>query len=247
VIAAAPLLNLHHSDMPGETLPNALELRAVRCTRNGVHVGPVSVGIPADRFTVFRGAEGSGTELLLRILGLLETADQGEVFVKGKCLSIMDEEMLAELRRRHFGYLFAAPFLLPAFTVLENVVMPMFKVLDSGPAEARLRAEELLRFVGVEQYEQAPAGELSFFEQRCVALARALATEPAVLLVENFDAELPFEQQRQFARLLRETCQRWRTTIVATVSPTWMPAAGDHVFEVTRGNLELAPAPLPQS
>lgn len=233
--------------MPGETVPNALELRAVRCTRNGVHIGPVNVGVPAHRLTVLRGADGSGKELLLRILGLLETADQGEVFVEGKCLSRIGEESLAELRRRHFGYLFAAPFLLPAFTALENVVMPMFKVLDANPTEARLRAEELLRFAGVEQYEQEPAGDLPFFEQRCVALARALATEPAVLLVENFDAELSFDQQRQFSRLLREACQRWRNTVIATVSPTWMAAAGDHVFEVTRGKLELAPAPLPQS
>ena len=93
---------------------------------------PRTRSIPAHQLTVFRGANGSGKEMLLRICGLLETADQGELLVQNRSISEFDETSLAELRRRHIGYLFAAPFLLQAFTVIENVVMPMFKVLDSG-------------------------------------------------------------------------------------------------------------------
>jgi lipoprotein-releasing system ATP-binding protein len=233
--------------MPGDSDSNALELRAVRYARMSVNVGPVNATAPKGQFTVFRGALSSGKELFLRILGLLETADQGEVLVEGKCVRELDEPALTELRRRHFGYLFAAPFLLPAFTVMENVVMPMFKLLDSGPSEARMRAEQLLAFVGAGQYEQERAGDLPLFEQRCVALARALATDPAVLLVEDLDAELRIDQQQHFSKLLRSACQRWRITVVATTSPAWVAGPGDLVYEVAGGRVEMAPAPLSQS
>ncbi|RYD74448.1 MAG: ATP-binding cassette domain-containing protein [Verrucomicrobiaceae bacterium] len=233
--------------MPRKPVPNALELRAVRCMRKGIRMGPADASVPAGGLTVLRGGDSSGKEILFRILGLLERAEQGEVFFQGNCLQELDESALAELRRRHFGYLYAAPFLLPAFTVIENVVMPMFKILDSDPSDARLRAEELLEFAGVAEYEQERAGELPNYEQRCVALARALATEPSVLLVEDLDTELQSEQRHHFSRLLRGACQRWGTTIIGTASPVWIAAAGDHVYEVVGGKMEIAPAPLPQS
>ncbi len=247
MIAEEQLLHLHHTDMPGETVSNALELRAVRCARKSVRVGPVDAIAPRGHLTVLRGGHASGKELLLRLLGLLEMADEGDVLVRGSSFSELSDSARAELRRHHFGYLFAAPFLLPAFTVIENVVMPMFKLLDSEPAEARQRAEELLAFVGVSQYEQERAGDLPHFKQRCVALARALATNPEVLIVEELDSDLQVDQHRHFSRLLRTACQQWGTTVIASVSPQWLAAVGDHVYEVSRGQLELAPTPLPQS
>ncbi|MHA3773140.1 ATP-binding cassette domain-containing protein [Verrucomicrobiota bacterium sgz303538] len=233
--------------MPDESVTTALELRAVSFARDSARVGPVDVVIPARQFTVFRGDTDSGKDRLLRILGLLERPDQGDVLVAGQSTNGLDEPALAELRRNHFGYLFAAPFLLPAFTVIENVVMPIFKLLDSDPTEARLRAEELLQFVGVSQYEQDRASDVPLFEQRCIALARALATQPRVLLVEELDSELQAEQQRHFSRLLREVCLRWHTTVVATASPAWGAAAGDHVFEIGKGRIQPAPVSLSSS
>jgi lipoprotein-releasing system ATP-binding protein len=192
-----------------------------------------------------RGESGSGKELLLRVLGLLEEADTGHVIVGGEMVHPLNETARAELRRRHFGYLFAAPFLLPGFTVIENVVMPMFKVLDAGPAEARARAEELLAFADIQQLDKASAGSLNTFDQRRVALVRALATSPAVLLVEESDRDLTPEQQKQFARLLRDACVRWQVTVVSTASLTWVPLHGDHVYDISGGKVMLAHHDMP--
>jgi lipoprotein-releasing system ATP-binding protein len=174
------------------------------------------------------------------VLGLLEEPDSGEVIVDGQSTRRLDDTARAELRKRHFGYLFAAPFLLPGFSVLENVVVPMFKILDSGPAEARSRAEELLAFADVDELRKASAETLSSFDQRRVALVRALATSPAVLLVEESDRDLTAEQQRQFATLLRNACTRWQTTVVSTASASWAPLRGDQVYDVVDGCATIA-------
>jgi lipoprotein-releasing system ATP-binding protein len=189
---------------------------------------------------------GDGKELLLKLVGLLETPDSGEIVVDGICASALEENARAELRRRHFAYLFAAPFLLPGFTVIENVVMPMFKVLDSGPAEARKRAEELLSFLGAAPLEENRAGDLSPLDQRRVALARALATGPKVLLAEEPADDLPQEQHRQYIALLRAACLRWDVTAVIAVPATWQANSGEIVFDVVDGKVVPAAQELPR-
>jgi lipoprotein-releasing system ATP-binding protein len=231
---------------PGDADTPALLLSEISCTRADASVAGVSLAVPAGRLTAFRGDAGCGKELLLKITGLLEPADSGELFVAGLATQRLDEGSRAELRRHHFGYLFASPFLLPAFTVIENVVMPMFKVLDSGPTEARTRAEELLVFAGVERLEQERAGDLSVTDQRRIALVRALCTGPSVLLVEDVDADTTPENQREFASLLREACTRWSLTAIATTSSGWVPSGSDLVFDVNAGKVSARAEELPR-
>src|SRR2546426_697944 len=88
----------------------------------------VSLAVEAGTWCVLHGVEGCGKNLLLRLLGLLETPDSGEVFVRGAPTRALDEAARLELRNRVFGYVFAEPFLLDTFLVAENVAMPLFKI-----------------------------------------------------------------------------------------------------------------------
>lgn len=232
--------------MPGDTAPHAIELQAVSCKRGTARLDGVDLAVPAQRLVAIRGDDCGGKELLLKLAGLLEAPDAGRVFANGVCASELDENARAELRRSHFAYLFAAPFLLPGFTVIENVVMPMFKVLDSGPAEARCRAEELLHFVGAGAFEESRAGDLSPLDQRCVALARALAIGPAVLLAEEPAEDLPPDQHRHYVGILRAACRQWDVTALIAVPAGWHATGGDIVFDLVDGKVVPAAQELPR-
>ncbi len=95
------------------------------------------------------GPEFGGKRLLLQILGLLLPPDSGEIIVDGSLVTDLDIDDLGEVRNRKYGFLFSSPFLLPAFTVLENVAMPLFKITQVEASEAKVITEEILEIVGV--------------------------------------------------------------------------------------------------
>ena len=95
------------------------------------------------------GPEFGGKRLLLQILGLLLPPDSGEIIVDGSLVTDLDIDDLGEIRNRKYGFLFSSPFLLPAFTVLENVAMPLFKIAQVEASEAKVITEEILEIVGV--------------------------------------------------------------------------------------------------
>ena len=122
----------------------AVELRAVSCARGAESLREVSASFARATFHLLGGAPGGGRELLLRVLGALEKPDRGEVFIEGQPTSGLSEEERAELRGRRCGFVFRAPFLLPAFSVVENLAMPLFRLSHVDAAEARCRTDELL-------------------------------------------------------------------------------------------------------
>lgn len=181
------------------------------------------------------GEPESGHELLLRVVGLLEVPEAGEVFVDGESMSGQTEEARLKLRERRLGFVFTAPFLLPAFTVIENVAMPLFKVSDVEPAEARRRSDALLDFAGLLEFSEVPCAELTTFTQLRVSLARALVNEPTALLVESLDSALAGEELRVFSALLRLAATRFGIAVLATASPRFVAEPGDRIVVVADG------------
>ena len=127
---------------------------------------------------------GTGKSTLLQMAGLLERPDAGEVFIGGKPTVGLPDGARTAIRRHELGFIYQAHHLLPEFTALENVMLPqMIGGLDSG--EARLRSTELLRYLGLgERLTHRPA-ELSGGEQQRIAIARAVANRPRVLLADE--------------------------------------------------------------
>jgi lipoprotein-releasing system ATP-binding protein len=127
---------------------------------------------------------GTGKSTLLHVAGLLESPDGGEVFIGGVPTSQLDDKGLTRLRRTEIGFVYQFHHLLPEFTALENVVLPQ-RIRGLGKAEARSRATELLSFLGLgERLDHLP-GELSGGEQQRVAIGRAVANAPRVLLADE--------------------------------------------------------------
>lgn len=164
------------------------------------------------------GSEQAEKSLLLQLLGLQAMPDSGEVEVDGIPVSNLSFDDLSDLRNRKFGFLFSAPFLLPAFTVLENVAMPLFKIVQVAAPEAKIITEEIMNFVGVTQLADRSIGELSALEQVQTALARALVHHPRIFIGENLGSKLSLEATERLLGTIRQAAQRLGMTAIVTTS-----------------------------
>jgi ABC-type lipoprotein export system ATPase subunit len=154
-----------------------LEMRDVSCRRGDAWIAGATLSLAPGALCFLRGDEGS--TLLLRVATLLELPDSGCLNLGGEAVLQLDEASQATVRSRLFGFVFDAPYLLPEMSVAENIAMPLFKVLDLDAVAARDRTEATLRFAGLTSLATAQCGELSWFDQQRVAVARAVAHQPA--------------------------------------------------------------------
>jgi ABC-type lipoprotein export system ATPase subunit len=172
------------------------------------------------------GPEFGGKHLMLKILGLLWPTDSGEIFVDGSSVADLDLDDLGEVRNRKYGFLFSSPFLLPAFTVLENIAMPLFKIAQVEPSEAEIITEEILEMVGVSRIATAAVGRLDGLEEMLAALARALIHHPRVLIAEQVGNNLREDEAELLLATLRASGQRLGLAVIATLAPhiSWRQA-----------------------
>ncbi len=234
------------------TTPTAPVLRAEGLVhrRSAVsRLDGVSLWLQPAAFTLLCGPADSGAGLLLRILGLLEAPDAGEVWLDAQPASALDDAARLELRNRNFGYLFAEPFLLDSFSIAENVAMPLFKIAGFDIEQARTRTTEVLRFAGIEAMADLGVTDIDPIDHHKVALARALAVSPRVLIAEDFALQLPTREVAEFAALLHSIPQRFGIAVVAT-SPMHPEAlAPDREVQLERGIIvdDSHPYPLQEA
>jgi ABC-type lipoprotein export system ATPase subunit len=217
--------------------PPLLEARALSAAREGAAVDNISLMLAQGSFTAISGHAGCGRNLLLRLLGLLELPDSGAVIFQGSAVHDLPDDQRAGLRDRHFGFVFAAPFLLPGLTVVENLAMPLFRIANLSPQQARERSDTLLEFVGLSSLAEEPIDALSPFAQHCVSLARSLAHEPSVLLVEALESGLTADEHLRFAELLRGAAGTFGTAVVAAVGEGYPLSHNDRVIELQAGRI----------
>lgn len=154
------------------------------------------------------GPSGSGKSTLLNQLGLLDTPSSGELFLLGQPTRSMDDATRTARRNDSIGFVFQFHHLITAFTVLENVLMPLMIRSGKPTAQQRERAMALLQAVGLERYADKKGNAISGGQQQRVAIARALVTQPALLLADeptgNLDTQTAGEVFELFRRFNRE-------------------------------------------
>ena len=165
------------------------------------------------------GESGAGKSTLLQILGTLDSPTSGELYLKGQEVSTIREEELAGLRNREIGFVWQFHHLLPEFTALENVALPL-RLRGIAAGEAEGRADELLKEVGLGGRLQHRPGELSGGEQQRVALARALAQAPSLLLADEPTGNLDRKTGETVFRLIEQLHEtHGLTSVLATHNP----------------------------
>ena len=178
-------------------------------------VHDIDLAIGAGELVAITGASGSGKSSLLYLLGLLDLPTTGEVRIDGRATAHMDEAERAEVRLSTLGFVFQFHFLLPEFSALGNVMLPMQALGRLAEAERHARAQSLLAALGLADHAGKRPDQLSGGQRQRVAVARALANDPPVILADEPTGSLDSKSSEQVFQILRELAERDGKTVVA--------------------------------
>ncbi len=178
-------------------------------------VADIDLAIGAKEFVAISGPSGSGKSSLLYLLGLLDVPTSGEVLVEGRDTSQFDDDERAAVRLATLGFIFQFHFLLPEFTITDNVMLPMRALAKLTQAEMRERAQGLLASLGLQDHLAKRPDQLSGGQRQRVAVARALANDPPVILADEPTGSLDSKSSEQVFQILRDLVDRDGRTVVA--------------------------------
>lgn len=195
----------------------------------------VDLEIPAGEFTCLMGASGSGKSTLLNILGALDPPTSGQVIIDGTDLSELNEDQLAYFRNRTMGFIFQSHFLLPQFTVLENVLIPYMIYAGRVPEDIRRRALDLLDQVGIIHRKDNRANAISGGEQQRAAIARALINRPRLILADEPTGNLDSTNTSLVFSILRAINREHHTTFIMVTHDLHLAGQADRLLELKDG------------
>jgi len=182
------------------------------------------------------GASGAGKTTLLQIIGTLSNFDQGEIIINNININNLKDKQLSKFRNQNIGFVFQFHHLLPEFSALENVSLPLL-IQKKPKAEAEKKAEEILSFLNLDHRLTHKPHQLSGGEQQRIAIARALVTSPSVILADEPTGNLDSQNTREIINLLKDLQKKMNQTIVIVTHNLALANATDRIFSIRDGKI----------
>jgi lipoprotein-releasing system ATP-binding protein len=197
----------------------------------------VDLAVRPGEFVAITGPSGSGKSSLLYLLGLLDLPTEGNVYIRGKSTSEMQEEERAHARLAELGFVFQFHFLLPEFSLADNVALPMRALGALTPTQIRERAADLLESLGLADHRHKRPDQISGGQRQRVAVARALANEPSVILADEPTGSLDTKSGEQVFSILRHLVDEQGKTVVAVTHQLDMAERMDRRIHLVDGRV----------
>lgn len=200
-------------------------------------VDDISVSVQAGEFVTITGPSGSGKSSLLYLLGLLDKPTTGTVLIEDRETSTMDEDALATLRLQRLGFVFQFHFLLPEFTALENVTLPMRRLGKADEEDCRTYGEKLLSDFGLADQMHKLPKQMSGGQCQRVAVARALANDPALILADEPTGNLDTASSKIVQSILKDLAHQQNRAVVAVTHDMDFATMADRRIHLVDGKV----------
>jgi len=198
----------------------------------------IDLTLEAGEFCAMTGPSGSGKSTLLNLIGLLDRVSGGRILFRGRDTGPLDDEARTELRARSLGFVFQFHYLLPAFSVVENVMMPLMSSRGRLEPWMRDKAEDLLDSVGLSHRMDYRVTDLSGGEKQRVAVARALVMDPALVLADEPTGNLDTHTSERVVELLRSANETRGAAFLIVTHEEDIADACDRVVHLVDGSVE---------
>lgn len=196
----------------------------------------VSLTVNKGEYLAILGASGSGKSTLMNIIGCMDTSDSGQYLLDGVDVNTCNDAGLTALRNQKIGFIFQKYHLIPQYTVLQNVMLPLL-IRGKTRTEAAKMVEEYIRMVGLWERISHKPNELSGGQQQRVAIGRALITRPALILADEPTGNLDSQNTAEVIRLLKTASKQYEQTILMITHSQSIAQTADRVLQVSDGVL----------
>lgn len=196
----------------------------------------VDIKITKGEIVSIAGSSGAGKSTLLHILGTLDSADEGEIFLDNERIDKLKGKKLASFRNTHIGFVFQFHHLLPEFTALENVCIPGW-IAGRKRKEVMEKAESLLNILGLKDRGEHKPGELSGGEQQRVAVARALINNPSIVMADEPTGNLDSANAKELHDLFIDLRNRFQQTFLIVTHNEELAQMSDRILHMKDGKI----------
>lgn len=197
----------------------------------------VSFEVEQGEFVAVVGKSGSGKSTLLYLLSTMDTDYEGQIFINDTLVTGLKQNQLSSFRNQHIGFVFQFHYLLPEFTVLDNVMLPALKLKKHSKEEIEQKAMELLTLLDIKGHEHKKASKISGGQQQRVAIARALINDPAIIMGDEPTGNLDSKNTKIVFEIFRELAKERGQTIIAVTHDDEFAANCDRIIEMADGKI----------
>lgn len=197
----------------------------------------VSFDVEQGEFVAVVGKSGSGKSTLLYLLSTMDTDYEGQITINDTLVTGLKQNQLSTFRNEHIGFVFQFHYLLPEFTVLDNVMLPALKLKKYSKEEIEQKAMDLLKLLDIKGHEHKKASKISGGQQQRVAIARALINDPAIIMGDEPTGNLDSKNTKIVFDIFRDLAKERGQTIIAVTHDDEFAANCDRIIEMADGKI----------